>query len=381
MTRATTISRLVEIGLRFIGMWPDSAYPNLYWSSYMMMMLVSQYYQYSYVVAHFDVSNLPLLSDCLGLTLANSLAFLKLLFLWWNRRIFYNILAAMDRDWNDCVINDYSIMMTVANQSRRCSVVLIGVHLVTGFFLTIGVYTARMMSNSGGPRAFPVKMEFPFMALESPLFECILAGQIFYVLSSASVVGMINGLLATLVIHVGGQVDIMRQVITEVHSNNDELGTSLFIINNLIHRHQKIITLSNDIESLFSSIALLQLLWNTLVICFSGFMIILTLSTNKGAMVLIKSMFLYIAKTLEVFVFCYAGEFLSFKSKSISDAIYESLWYNMVPSNSRIMLFIMMRSQKRLTITAGKIFDLTLEGFMSVMKASASYMSVLHATI
>ncbi|KAL0133985.1 hypothetical protein PUN28_001119 [Cardiocondyla obscurior] len=90
-------------------------------------------------------------------------------------------------------------------------------------------------------------------------------------------------------------------------------------------------------------------------------------------------MFLYIAKTLEVFVFCYAGEFLSSKSKSISDVVYESLWYDMVPSDRRILLFIMVRSQKRLTITAGKVFDLTLEGFMSVMKASASYMSVLHA--
>ncbi|TGZ49748.1 Uncharacterized protein DBV15_01340 [Temnothorax longispinosus] len=219
----------------------------------------------------------------------------------------------MDRDWNDCVINDHSTMMTVANQSRRCSVVLIGIHIVTGFFLSIGVYAARMMSNSGGPRAFPVKMELPLMALESPLFECILAGQMFYILSLASVVGMINALLATLIIHVGGQVDIMRQAVTEVHSSNDELGTSLSIINNLIHRHQKIITLSDDIESLFSSIALMQLLWNTLIICFTGFMIIIALSTNKGAMVLIKSIFLYIAKTLEVFVFCYAGEFLSFK--------------------------------------------------------------------
>jgi len=58
----------------------------------------------------------------------------------------------------------------------------------------------------------------------------------------------------------------------------------------------------------------------------------------------------------------------AFQTKSISDAIYESYWYNMIPSDSRILLFVMMRSQKRLTITAGKIFDLTLEGFMSVRK-------------
>lgn len=56
----------------------------------------------------------------------------------------------------------------------------------------------------------------------------------------------------------------------------------------------------------------------------------------------------------------------TFQSKSISDAIYESFWYNLEPSDSRILLFIMMRSQKRLTISAGKVLDLSLEGFMSV---------------
>lgn len=55
-----------------------------------------------------------------------------------------------------------------------------------------------------------------------------------------------------------------------------------------------------------------------------------------------------------------------FQSKSIGDALYESLWYNMSPNNSRILLFMILRSQKRLTITAGKIIDLTLEGFTSV---------------
>lgn len=77
------------------------------------------------------------------------------------------------------------------------------------------------------------------------------------------------------ILHVGGQVDIIRQAIREVHRNsNDELSTSLTIIDDLIHRHRKIITLSDDIENLFSSIALIQLLWNTLIICFAGFLFI-----------------------------------------------------------------------------------------------------------
>lgn len=66
----------------------------------------------------------------------------------------------------------------------------------------------------------------------------------------------------------------MRQAVVDVPSSND-LDTSLIVINDLIHRHRKIIALSDDIETLFSSIALMQFLWNTLIICCSGVMIII----------------------------------------------------------------------------------------------------------
>lgn len=86
MKRISTISRTVEIGLRFVGMWPDSTYATLYWFSYMMSIAIVQYYQYAYIFAHFELSDLLLLMDCLSLTLAYTLAFLKLFLLWWNRR-------------------------------------------------------------------------------------------------------------------------------------------------------------------------------------------------------------------------------------------------------------------------------------------------------
>lgn len=86
MKRTSTISRPVEIGLRFIGMWPDSTYATLYWLIYMTTIVIVQYFQYVYVLTHFDLSDISLFMDCLGLTLAYTLAFLKLCVLWWNRR-------------------------------------------------------------------------------------------------------------------------------------------------------------------------------------------------------------------------------------------------------------------------------------------------------
>lgn len=57
-----------------------------------------------------------------------------------------------------------------------------------------------------------------------------------------------------------------------------------------------------------------------------------------------------------------------FQSKSISDAVYESLWYDLSPSENRVLLLVIVRSQKRLTITAGNVTDLTLEGFTNVRR-------------
>ncbi|XP_071568988.1 odorant receptor 82a-like [Temnothorax nylanderi] len=385
MTSANTISRSVEIGLRFIGMWPDSAYPNLYWFSYMTTVLIVQYYQYAYIFAHFDLNDLWLLMDCLSLTLAYSLAFLKLLVLWWNRRIFYYIVKAIDQDLSECVSNDsYSSTMTsMADMSRRFANIMFGLYAFSSFFLSIGEHLLQSMDDvdqsGNSSRELPIKMEFPFDVSKSPIFECFLIGQFLYDMVIAFVVGLINALLVALVLHVSGQIDIMQQDLVEISNGKYDRSTFLLVIKGLICKHQRIINLSENIENLYSYIALMQVLWNTLVMCCTGFVIIIIISSGEDTANLIKSVSYYIAIVLEVFIYCFAGEFLSAKSRSISNAIYESLWYNLPPSDSRVILFMILRCQKRLTITAGRVIDLTLEGFTSIMKASVSYISVLNA--
>ncbi|XP_024879297.1 uncharacterized protein LOC112459433 [Temnothorax curvispinosus] len=60
---------------------------------------------------------------------------------------------------------------------------------------------------------------------------------------------------------------------------------------------------------------------------------------------------------------------LLFECKSIARrrrAVYESVWYNMMPSQCRTLLLVIVRSQKRLTIAAGRVMDLSLKGFTGV---------------
>jgi len=84
--RMSTISESVEAGLRFIGMWPRCIYANINWWIYILSVAIVQYFQYSYILQHFDISDLSITIDGLSITLGYSLSFLKLVNLWYNRR-------------------------------------------------------------------------------------------------------------------------------------------------------------------------------------------------------------------------------------------------------------------------------------------------------
>ncbi|XP_036141366.1 uncharacterized protein LOC118645086 [Monomorium pharaonis] len=82
---------------------------------------------------------------------------------------------------------------------------------------------------------------------------------------------MPNALILTLV-HVSEQIDIMCQELKEICSMSK---SSLVSTKSLVTRHQKIISLSKNVESFFSFVALLQFIWNTFVICALGFMVLI----------------------------------------------------------------------------------------------------------
>ncbi|KAF3054424.1 Odorant receptor 050 [Nylanderia fulva] len=382
--RATFISTSVELGLRFVGIWPGLPYGTVTWYAYMTGLMVGTYFEYVYIFHHFDISNISNLIDALSIALAGSLGFFKLISLWSRRRIFYDILLAMDQDWSDALARDrsvLSVMSSNANLSRRCSNVLISINTTAAICYTASSFTRHSAGENlnDSVRLLPVKMQFPFEVHASPFFELLATAQLFHMVSIAALVAMINSLIITLILHVSGQIDILRRELLTVCDEHSQSGSIIAGIRLLITRHQRIITFSDNIEELYSEIALMQFLSNTVVMCCIGFTIIGSIAEDGATIVLLKSAIFYIAVTLEAFIFCFVGEYLSAKSKSIGDAVYESLWYNKTAAECRILLFVILRSQKRLTITAGNVVDLSLEGFTSVMKASASYMSVLHA--
>ena len=81
-----TVSRSIEIGLRVIGVWPNSSFAILRRAFWMITFTMAQTFQYRYFLIHVRTDDLSHLMDGLSTTMSYSLLLLKLTIFWINRR-------------------------------------------------------------------------------------------------------------------------------------------------------------------------------------------------------------------------------------------------------------------------------------------------------
>ncbi|XP_076284896.1 uncharacterized protein LOC143211270 [Lasioglossum baleicum] len=351
MTIRSTVSRSVRYGLHFIGIWPDTPFPGLHKFYWISSTIIWQFYQCKYMITHFKTDDLTKTIDCLSMTLPYTLLIAKLSVVWINHK-FYTLLAQsmsslisrsilcemLSTMEEDCVkygmIDANNVIPKTAEFSYRITTLVTVLYLSSSSGVAVG-NLAFPRYNETMDRQFLSNMDLPFNTNESPTYELVVTAQLLHQMASAYVFGVFSALLVMLILHVGCIIDILCDTI--VHVSSKEIETLRLVA----LRHQDIIVFANRIEQLFTYIALCQLLLNTLVTCCLGFLAI----TNQ----------------------------------MIIDAAYQMTWYDLQPKISRQIVFIMLKSQKGLPLTFGKFSTLSLESFTGVMKASASYMSVLLA--
>ncbi|KAF3054422.1 Odorant receptor 070 [Nylanderia fulva] len=371
MEPMTTVSPSVEYGLRAIGVWPGTPCAILFKVFSISSMVVFQIFQYRYAIVNFGQEDLMLLMDALSVTFAYTLLLIKMIIFAFNARLLNEIIVRVVMDWEECDISDRNTMSKMAYIVRRFSNVIIFSHTLSVFLYAAGALVKQSGSNQTESRELIVQMELPFEVQSMPIYVAVLITQFLHQSSAAAMVG---------VLHACGQIDIVRQKLSEITRKNIERDVTEGIIKTSIVQHQRIIAFSKNIETLYSNITLIQFVSNTLVICCLGFLIVIVINRCTGRHDDVdKVRVFYFVMSLEAFVYCFVGEHLSTKSEMIGDAVYESNWYELNSNQNRDILLMIVRSQKHLTLTIGKVADLSLKQFADIVKASASYVSVLHA--
>ncbi|XP_076640936.1 odorant receptor 10-like isoform X8 [Halictus rubicundus] len=368
-----TISQSVKYGLHFIGIWPGTPFPVLRKVFWLLSTVFCQIYQYKYMITHFKTEGFIEMIDSLSVALTYSLMIGKLFVAWINHGVLREILSTME---DDCAkyaeFDRNNVISKTGDLSFLLTTTIPALYMISVTCNAVGTL-AIPQSNESNSRQLLINMDMPFDTNQSPTYELVLAAQIVYQVMSAYTFSMFSAFLLMTILHAGCVIDILCNIIR--HISSQEGGQFRFVA----IRHQEIILFTQRIERLFTYIALCQLLTNTLIICCLGFLFITALQVENGLPLILKSFLFYVVICLEIFVYCFAGEYLNTKSKMIVDAICETTWYDLQPTTSRRLVLLILKSQKGLPLTFGKFSSLSLQSFANIMKASASYMSVLLA--
>ncbi|XP_072750443.1 uncharacterized protein [Anoplolepis gracilipes] len=332
------ISQAIEIYLRIFGIWPDSSCILLRRIFWIIALAIEQILQYQYIILHFYSFELFEIMDLLGETMAYTIVLIKIVILWYKQRTFNKILAMMAIDWEKCPSSEVSMftMTWNAKLSRRFANMSLILYSVAVIFYSSNIVVKHTYDNkisNTSTRPLVLNMKLPFDFNRTYVYELTIIIQFIHLMLCSCVTGILNALLINLILHLGSQIDILCEWLTEIFPMKKKSNPNYFM----------------------------------------------SIGTPDAIRIIIKTLFFYFVMNMEAFAYCFAGEYLSNKSKNIGDAAYNSFWYESNSKNGRIILLLIMRSQKQLTITIGKVVNLSLERFSSMLKASGSYISVLLA--
>ncbi|XP_076375623.1 uncharacterized protein LOC117226921 isoform X2 [Megalopta genalis] len=317
----STVSQSIKYGLHIVAFWPGTPFPVIRRLCLMLSTILWLIFQWMYVVSHFYTAGLSKLFDCLSLTVTYNLLIIKLAVTWIYRGVLYDILTTMEEDRvKYSGFDTQNVIPKAVKNSERLSSTILTFYVATTFMYTIFTLSAPRFSET---RSFILNMDLPFDATESPKYELVIIAQIIHLMLTGYAYGVFTALLLMLIIHTGCHVDVLCNIITDIASFKDEEQFRF-----VTARHQEIIDFSEQIEKIFTYISFAQLLTNTAVSCCLGYITVTSLHDENALPELFKAGFGYIAICIEIFTYCFAGEYLNNKIMKAS-ASYMSVFLAM----------------------------------------------------
>ncbi|XP_076375645.1 odorant receptor 10-like isoform X2 [Megalopta genalis] len=370
MASPSAINKTMKFCLHFVGIWPGTPFPDVHKFFWIVTMILLQTYQYDYIISHYKTERLAIVIDSLTIAIPFSLVCFKLIAIWTNQSVLREILTTMKEDCEKYAVTDTdNLIAKTSVLSFRLTTAILAAHITCSTLYIIGVLGYQQGNST--TRELLFRMDLPFDTNVSPAYELVVTEQILHLLSSSLTFSTFGSLLLTMTLHVGCLVDILCNRLLESSLIDKEQ------IRFLIIRQQEITMFVKKLEQLFTYIALVQLLANTIVTCCTGYLI--SVGLENVVPVFLKCIMFYNVMCLDAFTYCFVGEFLEIKSNMIAETAYGIPWYDLDPNVSRQVVLLILRAHNGLPLTFGKFSKLSLESFTAMMKASASYMSVLLA--
>ncbi|XP_067207481.1 odorant receptor 82a-like isoform X2 [Linepithema humile] len=177
-------------------------------------------------------------------------------------------------------------------------------------------------------------------------------------------------------IHACAQIDLMCYRLTDSLRNissgrKSEVSTS---IEECVRHHLLVNILVKKMRGLFMWTVMIFFFFSMIIVCTSIFLI----SKKKLLSLDFLFMFMYLSGVmLQIFFYCWYGNELELKSKNITSAIYSSDWTMATPRERKLLIFVMINSQKGIMFSYHGLFALSLQTFTWICRTSYSAYNLL----
>ncbi|XP_034479930.1 odorant receptor 47a-like [Drosophila innubila] len=135
--------------------------------------------------------------------------------------------------------------------------------------------------------------------------------------------------------------------------------------------------MSNALNRYFRLIICMQLVVASLLLCVLSY----TLSENYAQPQMPFYAVFTLTVLLQLYIYCYCGEYLKTESREFARAIYDSPWYEataIIPEIGRSLQISMIRAQRGSHID-GYFFEANMEVFLSIVMTAGSYFTLLRS--
>nr|QNL14968.1 olfactory receptor 24 [Aulacocentrum confusum] len=149
-------------------------------------------------------------------------------------------------------------------------------------------------------------------------------------------------------------------------------------ISEIVEKHIHLVKLAQNLEHTFKFIILCIVVFNVSQVCFYGIQMIRCIKSGD-IVIIINTLICIFLLNFQIYLYSWAGDELSSSIEDIRLAAFNSPWYDTSLRHKRDIIFIMTRTQSTFALTAGKIYRMDLDSFKNIIKAIASYFSVMQA--
>ncbi|XP_032680091.1 odorant receptor 13a-like [Odontomachus brunneus] len=186
-----------------------------------------------------------------------------------------------------------------------------------------------------------------------------------------------DSLFLHIALHICGQVKILKSKFINFDLTRPQIYDRYHA---LIQRHGHLMEMTKILANAVSFVLLMQLFLSSILLCIQGFQLILALKVNDTIM-MVKSFMILNCFLTQITIYCVIGDYLKTQMEEVGFFIFQSAWYNLPAKLMKNLSFIIMRSQYPVQLQAGNFIVINLETYMSILKTSISYLSVLRVMI